>query len=349
MTVSFSAGPPLEPARYPVGRATSVLVDPARADRVLPVDAWYPAAPAAAGEPSVYELLPGVGFTAAAIQDATIADGSFPLVVWSHGRTGTRSSYALLCEAVAARGFIVLAPEHAGDALGDWILGAAVDDATNESNRVGDAHFVLDAVLSGGLGPLSTIAAHVDLDRIAAAGHSYGGFTALSIASGVTAHPNVRAVAGLQAFTRSMPKQVFVDISVPTMLVAGMKDVTTPPATDADRAWAKLGANPAWRVDVEAAGHQACSDVGLYLELAPQVEEIPDLVRGFVASMSADVTGTSGDPWRPTVALHVRILGAFLNGALEIDGDLAHAELAAVDELEGVTISNRGAFVARAR
>lgn len=323
---------------------TILLTDAARGDRLIPVDAWYPAARSASGEPSVYELLPGVGFTAAAIQDATISDGSFPLVLWSHGRTGTRSAYALLCEALAARGFIVLAPEHAGDALGDWILGAAVDDATNEANRVGDAHFVLNAVLGAELGPLSAIAAHVDTDRIAAAGHSYGGFTALSIASGVTAHPSVRAAAGLQAFTRSMSKQVFVDISVPTMLVAGMKDVTTPPATDADRAWAKLGANPAWRVDVEDAGHQACSDVGLYLELAPHVEEIPDLVRAFVASMSADVTGTSGDPWRPTVALHVRILGGFLNGALGIDEDLAQAEFAAVDELEGVTISNRGTF-----
>lgn len=322
---------------------SSLLVDAARADRLIPVDAWYPAATDSDGELSLYELLPGIGFTAAARQAVGVAAGSHPLVVWSHGRTGTRSSYALLCEALAARGFIVIAPEHAGDALGDWILGAAVDDETNETNRVADAHLVLNAVLSG-TGPLAAIATHVDLGRIAAAGHSYGGFTALSIASGETAHPSVRAAAGMQAFTRSMVKQVFESISVPTMLVAGMQDATTPPTTDADRAWAKLAAHPAWRIDVERAGHQACSDVGLYLELAPDVEAIPEIVRQFVASMAADVTGTAGDPWRDTVALHVRILGAFLDGALGIDVETAHRELAAVHELEGVTVANRGLF-----
>ena len=337
MSPSLNAGAPLEAARYPVGRYATLLVDDSRADRLIPVDVWYPAAPQARGDLSFYELLPGIGFTAAAHQGAVLADGLHPMVLWSHGRTATRSSYALLCEALAARGFIVVAPEHAGDALGDWILGAAVDDATNESNRVADAHFVLDVALDP-TGALSSIASHVDIDRIAAAGHSYGGFTALSVASGGTRHPRVRAAAGLQAFTRSMPKQVFVDITVPTLFVTSAHDATTPPATDADRAWAKLGATTAWRVDVERAGHQACSDVGLYIELAPDVDGIPDLVREFVASMGADVTGTAGDPWRPTVAQQIRILGAFLSGALDIDAEFAARELATIAALPGVTL-----------
>ena len=317
-------------------------------DRSVPVDAWYPADTNVGGEPAIYEILPGVGFTAAAVQDAAIADGRHPLILWSHGRTGTRSSYVLFCEALAARGFVVLAPEHAGDALADWIIGAAVDDATNEANRIGDAHFVLNQAL--GLGAVladaavGAIAQHVDADRVAAMGHSYGGFTALAIASGVTAHPSVRAVVGMQSFTRSLPKTAFEAIAVPTMLVVGMHDATTPPETDADRAWAKLAATPAWRVDVERAGHQACSDVGLYLELAPTVPDVPDLVRAFVASMAADVTGTPGDPWRETVALHVRIAGAFLQGALGLDADAAERELACIGELAGVVVSNRGTF-----
>ena len=338
MSPSLNAGAPLEPARYPVGRSTTLLVDASRADRLIPVDVWYPAAPESGGDLSFYELLPGIGFTAAAYQDAVAADGLHPTVVWSHGRTATRSAYTLLCEALAARGFIVVAPEHPGDALGDWILGAAVDDATNELNRVADAHFVLDAALDIA-GPLASIAAHVDGDRVAAAGHSYGGFTALSIASGATKHPRVRAVAGLQAFTHSMPKQLFVDITVPTLLVTSTQDGTTPPADNADRAWAKLGAVDAWRVDVERAGHQACSDVGLYIELAPHVEGIPDLVREFIASMSADVTGTAGDPWRSTVAQQIRILGAFLSGALDIDAEFAAQEFSAVAALPGVTLT----------
>ena len=338
MSPSLSAGAPLEHAQFFVGRSTTLLVDASRADRLIPVEVWYPAGPETGGALSFYELLPGLGFSAAAHQDAVIGDGLHPTILWSHGRTAARSAYTLLCEALAARGFIVIAPEHPGDALGDWILGAAVDDATNESNRVADAHFVLDAALDVA-GPLAPIAAHVDGDRVAAAGHSYGGFTALSIASGATKHPRVRAVAGLQAFTRSMPKQAFLDITIPTLLVTSAHDATTPPATDADRAWAKLGARSAWRVDVERAGHQACSDVGLYIELAPHVDGIPDIVQAFVASMGADVTGTAGDPWRPTVAQQIRILGAFLNGALDIDSEFAARELTAIAALPGVTLT----------
>ena len=351
--MSLEAGPPLEPPSHKVGHRSSTLVDAEREGRVVPVDAWYPAENNAGGTEVTYEILPGVGFTAAAVQNATIASGHHPLVLWSHGRTGTRSSYVLFCEALAARGFIVLAPEHAGDALADWIIGAAVDDATNEANRIGDAHFVLNEAL--GLGAtvvggaaLSAIAPHVDADRVAAMGHSYGGFTALAIASGATAHPNVRAVAGMQSFTRSLPKTAFESIAVPTMLVVGLQDTTTPPETDADRAWAKLGAEPAWRVDVERAGHQACSDVGLYLEVAPSVPDVPDLVRAFVASMAADVTGTAGDPWRETVALHVRIAGAFLQGALGLDAGAAERDFAIIGALDGVAISSRGTFAATA-
>jgi hypothetical protein len=67
-------------------------------------------------------------------------------------------------------------------------------------------------------------------------------------------------------------------------------------------------------------------------------------VRDYVASMAADVTGTAGDPWRETVALHLRILGAFLDGALERDTDGANREIERVADLAGVTVTRRGSF-----
>ncbi len=320
-----------------------MLVDRSRGDRVIPVDVWYPAEEAWPGEPSRYELLPGVGFTAAAEQDVKVAPGPHPLLIWSHGRTATRSSYGLLCEAIAARGFVVVAPEHAGDALADWLSGRFADDDTNERDRVADTRVVLDAVFEPD-GPLQTVAAGVDPDRVAAAGHSYGGFTALSLAGAPTPDRRLRAVAGLQSLTRTIPDAVLERIEIPTLLVVGARDATTPPHTDADRAWAMLGAHQAWRVDIERAGHQGCSDVGLYLELAPGVDGLADVVHEYVRSMAADVTGTAGDPWRDTVALHVRILAAFLDGALGLDADTATRELDAVSTLPGVRVVHRGTF-----
>ena len=65
----------------------------------------------------------------------------------------------------------MIAPDHPGDTLGDWLLGAAVDDATNEMQRVDDVRFVIDAAL--GNRPGLDLIPDVDASRIVA-GHSYG-------------------------------------------------------------------------------------------------------------------------------------------------------------------------------
>lgn len=331
MSLGLSAGPPLVPHAQPVGHRSGTLVDATRADRALPVDWWYPAGPGSE-QPSIYELLPGIGFTASAGADAPLAPGPHPLVVWSHGRSGTRSSYVMLCEGLAARGYVVVAADHPGDTLLDWMTGTAVDDATNEAQRVDDVRFVLDEVLGGA----SEFAGKLDASRIAVAGHSYGAWTAYAYAGVEPRDHRVRAVAGLQPFTRSLPRRVLGGIAAPALLIAGAKDETTPPEIDADRAFDAM--RDALRVDVEAAGHQACSDVGLYLELAPQVEGVPELVLQFVSAMANQVTGRAGDPWRPTVGLHLQTLAAWLDDVLDRDRERANADLVEVAGTPGVNV-----------
>jgi hypothetical protein len=121
----------------------------------------------------------------------------------------------------------------------------------------------------------------------------------------------------LQSFTRTLTKAQLGRVTVPALLVVGALDATTPPSSDADRAFALLRACPdSRRIDVAAAGHQACSDVGLYLELAPQVPGLPDLVTEYLTGLADQVTGRAGDPWRPTVAQHLDLLGSFLDDVL---------------------------------
>jgi predicted dienelactone hydrolase len=324
MTSELRAGPPLEPLSSAVGRSITVIADERREDRLLGVDCWYPAQSADSAE-SVYELLPGIGFTSSARADAPAVPGRHPLVIWSHGRSGTRSSYSMLCEGLAARGYVVIAPDHPGDTLADWLLGTAVDDATNETQRVADARFVLDAAL--GSRPGLALVPEIDGNRVAVAGHSYGAFTAFALAGAERADARVRGVAGLQSFTRNLSRRVLGRIDIPTLMVVGARDLTTPPDTDADRAFAVLATKRGRRIDIEKAGHQACSDVGLYLELAPKVAGLPDLVNDFLQSMAEQITGTAGDPWRPTVGLHLRILGAWLDELFDRDGERAGREL----------------------
>jgi predicted dienelactone hydrolase len=259
MSVPPDAGAPLEPQHHAVGRTVSLLVDEERDGRALGIDCWYPAAPGSQPK-SFYEILPGVGFTSSALADPPAAPGPHPLVIWSHGRSGTRMVYGMVCEGLASRGYVVVSPDHPGDTLADWLLGTAVDDATNETQRVDDVRFLLDAAL--GVRPGLDLAADLDTSRIAVAGHSYGGFTALALAGAELPDPRVRAVAGLQSLTRTLSRKTLARIDVPTMLIVGMQDKTTPPEVDADRAFEALG-NTARRVDFEHAAHQACSDVGL--------------------------------------------------------------------------------------
>ena len=334
MTTPLSAGLPLEPQSHPVGRNSTTLVDVVRAGRSIALECWYPAVESEAG-PSVYELFPGVGFTATAVANAAAAPGPHPLVVWSHGRSGTRTSYVMLCEGLAARGYVVVAADHPGDTLFDWMTGTAVDDETNEQQRVEDVRHVLDATLAGRAGLTPDL--EFEESQVAVAGHSYGAWTAYAFAGADPVDSRVRAVAGLQPFMRSLRKRVLGQISAPALMIAGAKDQTTPPVLDADRGFDALVNTDALRVDVEHAGHQACSDVGLYLEVAPRVENVPEIVTEFVSSMADQVTGTAGDPWRPTVSLHLRVLGAFLDDVFDRDRQRARDELMYVAGLPGIT------------
>jgi dienelactone hydrolase len=286
---------------------------------------------------TAYELLPGIGVTASAYEHAPPRRGTHPLVVWSHGRSGTQTAYVMLCEGLAARGYVVAAPAHPGDTLLDWITGTAVDDATNERQRVADVQVVLDHLLGSETDTFDGLPV-IDPARVAVAGHSYGAFTAYAFASTESDRPRIRGAAGLQSLTRTIPPDDLGRISVPLLMVTGSFDDVTPPVTDADPAFAAFARHDVHRVDIRDAGHQGCSDVGLYLELIDEVAGVPDLVRDFVTGMAVQVTGQAGTPWRPTVTLHLRILGAWLDKVTDGDPDRAQAELAAVAAMPGVVV-----------
>jgi predicted dienelactone hydrolase len=318
----FSAAPPIEAPKYPIGRRTTLVADPQRDGRLLGVDVWYPSAENDAPR-SEYELFPGVSFLAAAAQhEPPPAPGRFPLIVFSHGRTGMRFAYSLLCEALAARGAVVVSADHPGDGLTDWLLGSNVDDRTNEINRVGDAHALLAELQPGGtVLPVELIDA-IDHDRVALAGHSYGAYTALATsagARGVPAHDRVRAVVGLQPYTRSMSDGALGRVTVPALLIVSEQDTSTPASTDADRPWALLRGRPTWRVDLAGAGHQAASDMGLYAELAPSLPGLPQLARDYMEASTADSVGSGLRPWRDLLATQVAVVWAFLQVTLDLD------------------------------
>ena len=340
----LSAGRPIEKPHHPVGHRSVSLVDSARPDRRLGVEVWYPAVDCAALR-TVYEVLPGVAFSAAtAQQSAPARSGRFPVVLFSHGRTGMRISYSMVCEALAARGAVVFAPDHPGDALMDWMLGQHTDDRTNEVNRVADAHFLLSALLTGN-SPLPTdVNDAMDPDRIVLAGHSYGAFTALATAAGsrgVEAHELVRAVMVFQGYTRMMSDALLGRVRVPALLVVSEQDLVALPAIDADRPWSLLQGTPVWRVDLAGGGHQAISDIALYAELAQHVPDLPDIVRDYLVATAAGSETAAGRGWRELMQLQVRTAWAFLQVALDMDHQAGEAEAVRLAATDGVTVRRR--------
>lgn len=339
----LSAGHPLEPPAHAVGRASVTLVDGQREGRELGVELWYPARPG--GEPLTrYEVLPGVDFASAfARHGAAPAPGAWPLVLFSHGRTGTRIAYSTFCEALAARGAIVASADHPGDALLDWLGGRHVDDRTNEQNRVADAHVVLRALMHGDPAVPVGVLNAVDRQRIALVGHSYGAYTAFATAAGargVEPHEHVRAVVGFQPYTRTMSDSLLGRMRVPALLVVAELDRVAPPDVDADRPWALLPGHPVWRLDLLGAGHQAVSDVALYAELAARMPELPDLVRNYLVSAAEGSGGAGGRTWRDLLRLQLDATWAFLQVALDLDPEAGREAFAALDD-DGVVLSRR--------
>lgn len=172
-TAPTAAPPPPLVTPLPVATMVLPLVDPSRPtvswgetiapDRALTTRVWYPLDPAA---------------------------GPWPLVVFAHGYAVGPAPYAALCEAWAAAGYVVAAPEFPltdEDVAGDWL------DESDIDNQPDDVRFVVGSLLAAD----SPLPVRVDRDRLAVAGHSDGGVTALSTA--VEPFPGLRAVIALSA------------------------------------------------------------------------------------------------------------------------------------------------------
>ena len=109
-------------------------------------------------------------------EEASVQDGSYPVVLLSHGMGGNIRSLAWLASALAAKGAVVVSVNHPNSTWRDFDLKAGLEHGT----RAMDLSVALDVIAADPM-----FADHLDLSRVMAAGFSYGGWTALSL-GGVT-------------------------------------------------------------------------------------------------------------------------------------------------------------------
>jgi dienelactone hydrolase len=236
----FARGP------HPVGVRTIAVSDESRESRRLEVELWYPASARSRGldqdEATCdrFTIAPGLGGRQQAVREAQVADGRFPMVLYSHAAASHRRDAALLGPHLASHGYIVAAPDHPGDTMADALADAsappgtprhrASDEATI-ANRPLDSIVVLDRLL-GGADPL--IARSIESSRLGTCGISLGGWTTLRINS-LDRRPKASFVAapswgdhGPFPQTRLQTSYVRLDDwsrQVPIFLVAGERDM----------------------------------------------------------------------------------------------------------------------------
>jgi fermentation-respiration switch protein FrsA (DUF1100 family) len=122
--------------------------------RPLPLTIWYPRADSG----------------------RAVATARFPVVVFSHGLTGRPEDYAPLLTAWAAAGFVVAAP-----AFPHTSRGASQIQVLDVINQPADVSYVLTQVLALDRAAGDPLRGQLDVDRVAAAGHSAGGITTLGL------------------------------------------------------------------------------------------------------------------------------------------------------------------------
>lgn len=148
------------PQTYPVG--LRILRLHRGSVRPLPTLVFYPAVPwtlAGAGSPVDQP-----------------AAGRFPMVVFSHGLKGSPERYQAALTGWAAAGFVVVAPTFPHTSQY-----AAVFRRSDIVRQPDDVRYVLAEMRRLDTTPGDPLAGHIDTTRIAAIGHSAGGYTTMGL------------------------------------------------------------------------------------------------------------------------------------------------------------------------
>ena len=227
----------------------------------LTAEVWYPAAPGSAvGEPAVYDIREALGALRGEIpdddnpwqpcdcyRDLPIDEdhGPYPVVLFVHGTAAFRHQSVSHATHWASRGFVVLAADHPGLMLGDFLAQLCPGDPSGEQDLGGDLDAML-AALAAPSGDLAFLTGRVDAGRVGVVGHSAGG----GAAAAASTKPGVQVVIPLAANGTSQ---------APSLYMGGLAD-TIAQFSATTSAW-EGSATPRYLVGIENTGHLFCSDL----------------------------------------------------------------------------------------
>ena len=256
------------PGPYAVGESTLKLKT-----NKAPVEVWYPATPeSVVGKPEasydmvtwlpdfLKKILPegfSLTYPSGGVRGVPVADGTFPLVVFSHGYAGFRDQSSFLAAWLASWGFVVAAPDqHSRDltaVLGQKAPGKATTD-------IGDLRTTITLMRTQDATSGKRFFEHIDMKKVAAVGHSAGAAAVEALAA---VDPRVdtfvsMAGASVGAFGQDKGGAFNKLPTVPGMIMAATDDGVVD-SGGLVKAYAKL--KEPKRLVTVGGGHHAFSDL----------------------------------------------------------------------------------------
>ena len=208
-------------------------------EQTITVAVWYPTA----AQPGLHNY-GGPTKGSVALGAMPLAESApYPLLVFSHGYGGSGLSAVFLTEALAAHGWVVACPDHHDkysavriktgrekdlDRKGFLQSAKEIVNSNPENRekylyRLDEMRAVLDGILASG--PFGKL---IDKSRVAAGGHSFGGFTALGVSGTIKEYyaPRVKAIL---LFSTGAGAYLFRDeelaaVQIPSMLFMGERE-----------------------------------------------------------------------------------------------------------------------------
>lgn len=260
--ISVHAAPAPHP-HWSVGFHRMSVLDPLDSQPMKAI-AFYPST-------DTERTTPLGAYQVAAGEDAKVAIGRFPMLMLSHGNTGTPLALHDLATSLARKGFVVVAVLHPGDNYKDHSRLGTV------SNLYGRPIQISQAITATLADPM--LSPFVDVDQIGVIGYSAGGETALILAGAKPdferlrrycqqrpedrdacttkgelvvdrddlqpqADPRIHALMLMAPLSLMFGRHTLADVHVPVLLYSG----------DGDQLVAVDKTLPPWRVTARATG-----------------------------------------------------------------------------------------------
>lgn len=311
-------------------------------DRTIPVLVWYPADADTDAPPVTYAVAGVVQMESEnALDDPDPAEGTFPVVVHSHGSGGEGLLAYPYAEQFASHGWVVVSPSHIGNTALESLTGDGLPLAMVAALRPMDIRAVLDAVDDG-----DGIFASGDTDDVFAFGHSFGGYTTFAVGAGgvdrgtlqglctgdscayledpdvIAAFdegfqdPRIDALAAqAPAFFDTFTDNALSDMELPTMVQTGGMDVTTPLESATKPFWDAVdGESDIW-VNMPTGGHLT------FLSICDDLD--PELLDLFQSNNQQDGCGPESIPVGEALDSLTAYMMAFAN--VHVLGDMDYA------------------------